>query len=292
MRVTEQYELDAQKSLQQLRREWDGCMRCASGERRANLDTRMVHGEGVKRGIMLVGEGPGETEEAMGRPFVGKSGYLLREVLRALNIEDLVYITNIVACRSAIQRMDNDGQPMFIRRGKGPPLPRWEDVPPPKASVEACWPRFHQELYIVDPIVIVAMGNPAVEALLGHSVSITKARGQVEEVSVPGVGYKPSLTDKKAAWIRSYSKESGFVMPVAPNDVCYTMVPTLHPAFVLRKARDDSNDSPFKQFTDDVRLAVRTYERYMLEVHNTVPTCNSNAEVTYDTEDDDQEAGG
>ena len=284
---SERYELDAMKSLGQLYREWDGCTRCPLGERRQQLDTRMVVGEGSVRGIMLIGEGPGETEEGVGQPFSGPSGYLLREVLRTFNIQDLVYITNLVACRSCQVKLDKSGQPVMRKRGKAAPSVIWEDVPPPKASVEACWARFHQELYIVDPIVIVAMGNAAVEALLGHSVSITKDRGKPESVSVGGVGHRPILTEKKGAWIRSYSRENGFVVPTTPVDVVYTMIPTIHPAFVLRHSTDAAKDSPFNQFTSDLRLAVKVYERYLLEAHGIVATSNSNAEVSDDPENNE-----
>jgi uracil-DNA glycosylase len=290
--ITEAYELDAMKSLSQLYREWEGCTRCPLGIRRDQVGTRMVRGEGRLRGIMLVGEGPGETEESLGQPFVGKSGYLLREVLEALGMLDLVYITNVVACRSCQHKIDKDSKPVFRRRGKAPPAPVWEDIPPPKASVDACWPRFHQELYIVDPIVIVAMGNPAVEALFGHPVSITRDRGKPETVSVDGVGYEASLTEKKGAWIRSYQKGGGFVLPTVRAQVDYTVIPTVHPAYVSRKATDASKDSPFKQFSEDMRLAVKVYERYLLEVYGTTPSGDSDAEVPNGSQDEEEDVGG
>jgi uracil-DNA glycosylase len=287
--VTEDYELDARKSLGQLYREWEGCTRCALGARRQLLDTKMVKGEGRTRGIMLIGEGPGETEESQGQPFVGRSGYLLHRVLDALGMSDLVYITNVVACRSCQQKIDKDGNPVMKRRGRAPKAPVWEDVPPSKSAVEACWPRLHQELYIVDPIVVVALGGSAAEALFGHPVSITQDRGKPETISVDGVGYEASLTEKRGAWVRGYQKGVGFTLPVVRAKVDYTVVPTIHPSYVLRKATDSSGDSPFKLFSDDLRLALKIYERYMLEAYGTTPSSDSDAEVSYVTQNEEED---
>ena len=202
---------------------------------------------------------------------------------------DLVYLTNIVACRSCQQRVDKDGNLMFMKRGKAPPTPRWEDIPPSKQQVDACWPRFHQELYLVDPIIIVTMGNPATEALFGHTFHSTRERGRPETIQVDGVGFEPSYTEKKGAWIRSYNPEVGFVMPTLRAKVDYTVIPTIHPAYVSRKTTDFSADSPFKQLNADIRLAIKVYERYMLEVHGVTPSCDSDAEVQDDDAQDSQE---
>lgn len=285
-RITD-YELDGQtgRRLDQLYREWDGCTRCPLGERRCQIDTKMVPGEGRTRAIMLVDEGPGETEESLGQAFTSSSGYLLREVLEALGAADLVYLTYVTSCRPCQHKIDKNGQPVFRRRGMAAPVPVWEDIPPPKASVDACWPRLHQEIYSVDPVVIVTMGNPAAEALLGHSIHITKSRGRPETMAIDGVGYEASFTEKKNAWIRGYTKKGGFVMPTKRVEVTYTVIPTLRPSFVLSHASDGAKDSPFQQFTADIRLAVSIYERYMLETFGTMPT-NSTAEVQHDSQDD------
>ena len=191
-------ELDARKSLGQLQREWEGCTKCKLGEHRNNVGGKMVFGEGVRRGIMLIGEGPGETEEGMGMPFCGRSGKVLRKVLTALGADDIVYITNAVPCRSCVPALDRDGQPKFRRqfgRNPGPALPMWQDMPPNKQALEACKSRFYEEIYLVDPIIIVSLGNSAAELLLKRSIAITNARGKTERVGIPGVTYEAVVTE-------------------------------------------------------------------------------------------------
>ena len=124
---------DAHKKLETLRAEWLGCTRCELGVRRQAYDGEFVFGEGVRRGIMFIGEGPGEKEELSGRPFVGPSGRLLRHILKKLGVVD-VYITNLVTCRSCAVAQTADGEPIFVPgRGGAPPTPRWQDQPPSPA---------------------------------------------------------------------------------------------------------------------------------------------------------------
>ena len=83
--------------LEMLKAECDECTACKLSETRHNV----VFGEGSKNAkVMFVGEGPGETEDLTGRPFVGKAGMLLDKMLLAAEIErEKVYIANIVKCR-------------------------------------------------------------------------------------------------------------------------------------------------------------------------------------------------
>jgi hypothetical protein len=67
------------------------------------------------------------------------------------------------------------------------------------------------------------------------------------------------------------------VAPTAQAMVRYTLIPTLHPAYVLRKIADQGHNSPFRQLVDDIRKAVKIYEMYMCEVHHQNPTGESDA---------------
>lgn len=258
---------DARKSLAKLKEEWRTCQACPLGVRRVAVDGQFVFGEGRRGGIMFIGEGPGKDEEAEGGPFVGKSGKLLRGVLEKLEIKDY-YISNTVACRSCVPITDADGNPIMTKGYRGrPPEPRYKDQPPTKAEVEACRPRLMEEIYIVDPTVIVALGGQAAEFLRGKSTTITRDRGQAMEISVPGATQIPSLTSK-GMWHR---KTKGVVhAPIEQNEVQYLMIPTLHPAYVLRQANDESKDNPFQQFYRDIRYAAEIYNRYQLEVYGVV----------------------
>lgn len=261
---------DARKTLQELKREWVQCQACELGLRRMANDGEFVFGSGVRRGIMLVGEGPGWQEERDGEPFVGKSGTLLRTLLNKMCASQ-VYFTNCVTCRSCTPILDEHGLPKLRRsRFGGTPKPMFKDEPPLPTQIAACLPRLHEEIYIVDPVVIVACGAKAAETLIGRSISITQDRGKERTITIPGVLQRPSLTDKRRVWARR--KDGTVTMPMEQNMVRYLLVPTVHPAYVLRKAGDLGPNNPFQLFVGDVRLAVKIYERYILENFGVEPS--------------------
>jgi uracil-DNA glycosylase family 4 len=137
----------------------DACRRCAIGYERRNN----VYGEGDPRArLMVVGEGPGETEDQLGRPFVGRAGQLLDRMLGAIGLprED-VYICNTVKCR-----------PTFA----GPNGPR-NRAPEPEEMAN-CRPFLDEQIEIIAPDVILALGAPAAKSFLGRDFAITKMRGR------------------------------------------------------------------------------------------------------------------
>ncbi len=134
------------------------CRKCQIGfERRHN-----VYGEGDPCArLMVIGEGPGETEDLLGRPFVGRAGELLDKMLAAIDLprED-VYICNTVKCRPTVL----DGQKLRNRA----PVP---------AEMANCRPYLDEQIDVIAPRVILALGAPAAKSFLGVHFSITKSRG-------------------------------------------------------------------------------------------------------------------
>lgn len=202
-----------------------------------------------------------------GRPFVGKSGKLLRGILNKYQFRHW-YISNVVACRSCEQQRDAAGLPIFNER-RGVKLPRIVDVTPPPQSLAACLPRLYEEIYRVDPVVIVTLGLPAAETLLKKTVRITKDAGNAQHLTIPGSAWVPELTDKKGAWTRKVHGQ--WVSPISQNEVRYLVIPTIHPAYVLRKLKDGDSRSPLQELAKHIGLAIKTYERYMLEVFGMIP---------------------
>lgn len=268
--------VDARKRLETLQEEWESCSRCDLGKRRlSEKDARFVFGEGTRRSLMLIGEGPGEVEEAHGRPFVGPSGKLLRRVMHALGVDDY-YLTNIVACRSCSPQLDSEGNPIIIQQKRGPPRMPMRDEPPIPAQYAACRPRLEEEIYLVDPIVIVGLGGTAAKALTQKEVTITRERGDASHIYITGASHRPVRTEKRKEWVRI--RQGKVEAPTEPNEVAYFFIPTLHPAYVLRKIADRGADSPFRQFVNDLKVAVQVYEEYeklVFGVHG-----NSVSEVT------------
>ncbi len=111
---------------------------------------------------MVVGEGPGETEDQLARPFVGRAGQLLDRMLAAICLpRHEVYICNTVKCRPTMP---------------GPSAPR-NRAPDPQ-EMENCRSFLDEQIAIVAPEVILALGSPAAKSFLGRDFQITRMRGQ------------------------------------------------------------------------------------------------------------------
>ena len=257
------------KRLEQLAQEWSSCSKCSLGQQRLSRQTKFVFGRGTGSNVMFIGEGPGVEEERDGEPFVGKSGDLLHRVLDLLGL-DTYYETNLVACRSCSPQTDAAGLPMFRTnyRTKQQELV-YKDEPPTPPQYEACMARLHEEIYLVDPVVIVGLGGKTCEALMGRAITITRDRGEPAQISVPGAGYAPVLTEKKKEW--THRTAEGVRTVNVQNMVRYFFIPTLHPAYVLRRLADMAIDSPFRQFVADIKKAVRVSETYNEMVFGQVP---------------------
>lgn len=145
--------------LEELRQPALGCVRCGLSRTRTNV----VFGEGNPAApLVFVGEGPGENEDATGRPFVGRAGKLLDEVLRRNGMtRNHVYICNAIKCRAA--DMVNG---------------RWNNRPPTAEELAACNPWLEQQLGTIKPLVIVCLGGPAANTLIHKGFRITSERGR------------------------------------------------------------------------------------------------------------------
>lgn len=228
-----------------------------------------MFGSGRPRGILFLGKSPSADDERSGEYFTGRSGKILRRFIEHYRIK-IYYITNLVLCRSCVVDVDGSGNPRMTRGwGNQPPMVRYKDQPPTRPQMDACAPRLHEEIYLIDPILIVALGQEAAAALRGSSINITKERGIPEEIHIPGAGMRAALSAKKKEWRRKVKGE--MVAPTVQSSVRYMMLPTLHPAYVAINMHDESHDNPFDSLAKDIRLAKRLYDRYNLEVYGQLP---------------------
>jgi DNA polymerase len=152
------------------------CRQCALCQTR----NRTVPGEGNPAArLMLVGEGPGATEDQTGRPFVGAAGELLSKILGSIGIaRDAVYIANIVKCRPPQNRK---------------PLPE---------ETAACLPYLHRQIALVKPRVLIALGGTAAESLLGVKKTLGELRNRVHRYDgIPlVVTYHPAALLRNPNW--------------------------------------------------------------------------------------------
>ena len=136
----------------------EACRKCAIGSTR----THSVYGEGrADARLMLIGEGPGETEDRTGRPFVGRAGELLEKMLAAIELgRDDVFIANTVKCR-----------PTLVENG------RTKNRPPTIDEMANCRPYLDEQIDLLRPEIILCLGAPAAKSFLGKNFGISKQRG-------------------------------------------------------------------------------------------------------------------
>ena len=168
--------------------------------------TQTVFGEGPRKAeVMLVGEQPGDQEDRQGHPFVGPAGRLLDAGLDHAGIDRTqVYVTNAVKHFKFV----------VIERG------RRLHKKPSAGEIRACHPWLEEEIRLVKPRVVVALGATAAQALLGKQFRVTQDRG------------KP-----------------------LPSDLAEAIVATVHPSAILRAPGDAREDARREFFADLAAVA-------------------------------------
>ena len=140
-------------------KDWDAlyeecihCQKCGLAETRTNV----VFGEGARDAeVMFIGEGPGEQEDRTGRPFVGRAGQLLDDMLAMIDLKrEKVFIGNMVKCRPPQNR-----DPLNIEQ-------------------EACIGYLRNQVALLKPKIIVCLGRIAAMKLIKEDFKITREHGQ------------------------------------------------------------------------------------------------------------------
>jgi uracil-DNA glycosylase len=207
--------MNKERRLDILREEWQSCERCGLCQTRKNV----VMGDGNPDAkLMIIGEAPGAEEDTSGRPFVGESGEILDTFLKASYLKRSrdVYITNTVACRPFTDEVD-------LRTGKE----YKENRPPSTAEKLACRTRLIEEIYTVDPFLIIALGKTPAQALLGRTQIVTKMRGNVYTLHLAG----------------------------RHVEIRYPVLVMFHPSYLLRNLDYHSPDGVWHQTGRDFKLA-------------------------------------
>ncbi len=145
------------QALAQLNERAQQCVKCS---KLAASRTTVVFGAGNPEAqLMFVGEAPGAEEDAAGEPFVGAPGQLLTRMITAMGLtRDQVYIANILKCRPDMPPGSSDNRK------------------PTPEEMQTCIPYLHEQIDIIQPRVLVGLGDTAIEGLLGKS-GIARLRG-------------------------------------------------------------------------------------------------------------------
>ncbi len=189
----------------ELRQRAMACVKCAH---LASSRKNVVFGVGsIDAQLMFVGEAPGADEDEQGEPFVGKAGQLLTKIIQTTGLQrGDVYIANILKCRP-----DTPGQSAGNRK-------------PTPEEMQTCIPYLHEQIDLIRPKVLVALGATAVEGLLGKTVGITKLRGNWQ--TYRGIPLMPTyhpayllrnqaLSEKRRVWEDMLQVMEKIEMPIS-----------------------------------------------------------------------------
>jgi uracil-DNA glycosylase len=173
--------------------------------------TQVVPGEGSPRSrVMMVGEQPGDKEDLEGKPFVGPAGRMLDRAIAEAGLDRRkIFVTN------AVKHFK------FEQRGK-----RRLHKKPNAYEIDRCHWWQEQELRIIKPELVVALGATALRSLTGKPTAIVKLRGRA--------------------------------VPLADGT---PLIATIHPSYLLRIQDDDDKAAEYGRFVNDLRLCAKLLER-------------------------------
>ncbi len=167
--------------LERLHKQIKECRKCGLWKTRRHA----VPGEGNPHAeIMFIGQAPGRTEDATGRPFVGRAGKLLTELLEKNGIRRKdVFITSVIKC--------------FPPRNRTPKA----------GEISACNPFIRKQIELIKPKTIVLLGNIAIKTILGDAGSLDKIHGK--KISREGMTYIPTYHPAAAMRFPEIRKKLG-----------------------------------------------------------------------------------
>jgi len=141
---------------------------------------KLVFGDGDNQSkIMIIGEGPGQKEDEIGKPFVGDAGMLLNKMLNAINIRrEKIYITNVVNYR-----------PPNNRKPESAEIIRYANF-------------LRKHISVIDPKILILMGSTAMESLFGSNIKISKERGVWKNIIINNKTYLCIITFHPAYLLR------------------------------------------------------------------------------------------
>lgn len=199
-------------SIKKLREQYENCHACPLHNQRQMV----VHGSGNSSArLLFVGEGPGEEEDQEGLPFVGAAGRFFNMMLKNINLPRTeIWVTNVVLCRPLSIELENR-------------VPTVEEM-------QACLPRLHREITLIDPLFIVLLGETATRALCPHlHGKFSKHVGNIDVVNIP--------------LFEGFSAR-------------YAALIEWHPSYLLRVDAGWNNNGPAKRMTDDLRIVAKAVD--------------------------------
>jgi len=203
--VEQALQKDRETAMAELRQRASVCLKCPHlVKNRKNV----VFGVGdIHAPLMFVGEAPGADEDAQGEPFVGAAGQLLTRIIKTMGLSrETVYIANVLKCRP-----DTPGQSYGNRK-------------PTTDEMKTCLPYLLEQIDLIRPKVLVALGATALEGLIGATGGITRHRGKFQTFrGIPLMPtfhpsyllHNPALTEKRKVWEDMLQVMEKLQMPIS-----------------------------------------------------------------------------
>jgi uracil-DNA glycosylase len=249
---------DARKPLPVLRDEWEKCCRCELGRKRQKHKGHVVFGGyyGLYAGqpdvrcVMFIGESPNKWDERNGDVFASREGEIFKYWVHHHQLMN-VYTSNGVLCRNQEPYMDRDTNEQKVNDDGSL---AWVDRPPAPEHTRECRARLYEEIYIVDPVLIITLGGYALQAVFGGTMqNIDNEHGKLRELEIPGNGVVPLLTPK-GKWGRR--SKGVWNWPTEQRMVKYPVIP-LHSLSHIN--RNSDNPRLIEGVNADMAFAVSMY---------------------------------
>lgn len=276
--VTRAYDPDDHLSTGDLHTKWAECRQCNLG---LNLATRIANtpeGDsppqqprrtGHSHGILVVGLNPTRNDERDGihfgrgpwnrdkKAYDPSGGDLLKALFRKLQMGQVFY-TNLVACRSCELQVNEDGSPRTFERN-GVQMPYYKDRPPLYPEIAACQPRLWEEIYCVDPLLILSTQPEVTQHLLGKRCL---SDGEVGQLEISGRTRIPKQ-DARGQFSRMMK---GVRVPYLTTvSLKYPVMQIPNPDLALQRHANKRQDGELNQLKHCIQLAVQVYQRYREE---------------------------
>lgn len=276
--VVRSYDPDDSKSTGDLYDKWRDCTQCNLGLVRVKRASEALEDEklpeqpqrnGKSRGLLVVGLAPSRNDERDGVHFGrgpwnrDKKGYdpsgadLLRALFKKHGMGQVFY-TSLVACRSCELQVNEDGSPRTFERN-GIPRPYYKDRPPLHPEISACQPRLWEEIYVVDPLLIISTQPEVTGYLLGKR---SLSDGEVGQMHLPGRTQIPKQ-DARGQFSRMMRGVRSFY--AAPLMLEYAVMQVPNPDMALQRHANRRQDSELNQLKACIQLASQVYQRYREE---------------------------
>lgn len=278
------YRADARISPEDTLKEWVGCTACTLGllrEERRNHplypepQAQQVFSDGKRRGVMFVGGSPGWMPESKGHFYpeernealFPETGYgsplrMLAERMQLLN----PYYTGATLCRPCNRVMipETEEQNVVVRRPGGVPTQflDFRDRSPTAEETNACRSRLLSEVYAVDPLLIITLGETAARALFGRPTQVPR-EPQIQILTLDGAARIPRISEKTGKWGRKVHGK--WESPTDPFEVKYPVLPTVSLRDAVREQMDRSTAGAFTSLLTALKLADDVVRRYLKE---------------------------